>query len=888
MTIRVLDSNTLVVQTDNPGQLRAVFPQIKQVEVKGLTFCAVPFTLEAARILNNIGIKAPSPIRYHYDWPIAPPHSPRWYQIDTSEAMTLNPRFHCHNAPRTGKTLSTLWAADYLRKAGKIRRTLIVAPLSTLEDVWVNTIFCNFPLRTFAVLHGSRNKRHELLAKPHDFYIINHHGTQIIEEALAVRPDIDLVVVDECFPAGTKVLTPSGERSIETLQLGDSVLTSHGERPITHVFKRESPSLVRVHFEDGTYVDCTSEHPFATERGWTPAKQLSGTTCLRYADVQALRDHIYQENIQFETPRVLREGMFTRTLGNALRRLCLRCLRKRISRAERLLKSQSSEILREEVCAQGASNRCNRRHKNVRDLWNAFLCQASLSEVSSTTNLLLVLRKKMGVGQQRKNESSRREIGGYSESSGGYALEQRTPWSATAAVKRFFRGRDRAVQEKQGGKRDWHDQSRGSAGKSFAAWMGSQSSHIARWTDSRISDELQSGLWICRAASGDRGGRRKSQFIGATTTGQEKRREIEGVRVVSIEDLECRGLQRVWNLEVAGPHDYFAGGVLVHNCAELRNARAKTLWTPLNHVLNKQGHSRWCWGLTGTPTPTAPTDAFAQSKLVTPENYRGHFTSFKAETMYQLSQFKWMPRKGWENTVARVLKPAIRFERTVCTDTEPVDVWRRAELSAEQHKAYKELLQHAVADIRGGAVTAVNAGVLASKLTQVACGVVYDASGVPVRMDFGPRLAVLEELIEQNDEKVLVFVPFTGVLDALASELRKRWTVAVVDGSVSKNARDKIFREFRTSANPHVIICHPQCMAHGLDLTSASLAIWYAPHDKRTYQQAGARIDGSKQTVKQDIAHIYATPEEKRIYQVIKEQGRMQDLLLEIVKNGGG
>lgn len=516
MTVRVLDNHTLVVQTENPGQLRAVFPQLKEAVIQGLTFCAVPFTLESSRVLNNIGIKAPSPIRYHYDWPIAPPHAPRWYQVDTSEAMTLNPRFHCHNAPRTGKTLSTLWAADYLRKAKKIRRTLVVAPLSTLEDVWVNTIFCNFPLRTFAVLHGSRQKRLDLLAKPHDFYIVNHHGVQIIEAALAERPDIDLIVVDEV--------------------------------------------------------------------------------------------------------------------------------------------------------------------------------------------------------------------------------------------------------------------------------------------------------------------------------------------------------------------------------AELRNARAKTLWAPMNHVLNKQGHSRWCWGLTGTPTPTAPTDAFAQSKLVTPENYRGHFTSFKQETMYQLSQFKWLPRKGWENTVARVLRPAIRFERSVCTDMDPVDVWRRTELSAEQTKAYKNLLQHAVAEIRGGMVTAVNAGVLASKLTQVACGVVYGADGAPVRMDFGPRLAVLEELIEQNDEKVIVGVPFTGVLDCLAAELRKRWSVAIVDGSVGKSTRDRIFREFRTQKDPHVMLVHPQCMAHGLDLTAASLFIWYAPHEKRTYQQACARIDGSKQTVKQDIAHIYATPEEKRIYQVIKEQGRMQDLLLSIIE----
>jgi len=196
MTVRVLDNN-LVVQTQTPGQLRAVFPSVKEATIHGSTYCAVPFTLDSARILNNMGYPAPSPIRHHYDWPIVPPYSPRWYQVDTAEAMTLNPRFHCLNAPRTGKTLSAIWAADYLRRAKRIKKTLIVAPLSTLEDVWAQTIFCNFPLRTYAILHGSRAKRKELLGKAHDFYIVNHHGVQLLEEELAQRDDVDQVIVDE-------------------------------------------------------------------------------------------------------------------------------------------------------------------------------------------------------------------------------------------------------------------------------------------------------------------------------------------------------------------------------------------------------------------------------------------------------------------------------------------------------------------------------------------------------------------------------------------------------------------------------------------------------------------------------------------------------------------
>jgi SNF2 family DNA or RNA helicase len=101
---------------------------------------------------------------------------------------------------------------------------------------------------------------------------------------------------------------------------------------------------------------------------------------------------------------------------------------------------------------------------------------------------------------------------------------------------------------------------------------------------------------------------------------------------------------------------------------------------------------------------------------------------------------------------------------------------------------------------------------------------------------------------------------------------------------VSKGKRDRIFKDFRNNKDPHIMIAHPKCMSHGLDLCAASLIIWYAPHNKSTYNQACARIDGSRQDVKIDVAHIYATDEERRAYKVIQEQGKMQDVLLNMMR----
>ena len=80
---------------------------------------------------------------------------------------------------------------------GKVKKVLIVAPLSTLEMVWLDEIFSVCMHRTALILHGSSDKRRELLAQNADIYVINHDGLKILKKELMDRKDIDLVIVDE-------------------------------------------------------------------------------------------------------------------------------------------------------------------------------------------------------------------------------------------------------------------------------------------------------------------------------------------------------------------------------------------------------------------------------------------------------------------------------------------------------------------------------------------------------------------------------------------------------------------------------------------------------------------------------------------------------------------
>jgi SNF2 family DNA or RNA helicase len=66
------------------------------------------------------------------------------HQKRTAAFLTLYHRCLVLNEIGTGKTQSSLWAADYLIKTKKVKKVLILSPLSTLERVWGDGIFTGF------------------------------------------------------------------------------------------------------------------------------------------------------------------------------------------------------------------------------------------------------------------------------------------------------------------------------------------------------------------------------------------------------------------------------------------------------------------------------------------------------------------------------------------------------------------------------------------------------------------------------------------------------------------------------------------------------------------------------------------------------------------------
>lgn len=295
---------------------------------------------------------------------------------------------------------------------------------------------------------------------------------------------------------------------------------------------------------------------------------------------------------------------------------------------------------------------------------------------------------------------------------------------------------------------------------------------------------------------------------------------------------------------------------------------------------------KYVWGLTGTPIPNAPTDAWAQCRLISPTRVPKYFGQFRDRVMRQVSQFKWSPRDDALDAVRGAMQPAIRFSREDCIDLPPTTyVTREVALTPEQKQAFDSMVRTFKAEYAAGQVMAVNEAVKLGKLVQICCGVAYGTDGQEVVIPSSPRIEVVREIIEEADAKVIVFVPLTGALEHLAAELSKDYSVAIVHGGTSKSKRDEIFGDFQKRADPRVLVANAAAMSHGLTLTAANTIVWYGPTTSNdTWNQANARIVRPGQKLNTLIVSVGSTAVEWKMYDRLLKKSTMQGTLLDLIK----
>ena len=149
-------------------------------------------------------------------------------------------------------------------------------------------------------------------------------------------------------------------------------------------------------------------------------------------------------------------------------------------------------------------------------------------------------------------------------------------------------------------------------------------------------------------------------------------------------------------------------------------------------------------------------------------------------------------------------------------------------------------------------------------------------------LDHHHRVNDLCQTIDTASAKVLVIVPFKGIIRSLEAELVARgYSCAVLNGDVSPGMRVKIVKNFKTQKDPHILLCHPEVMATSLNLVEADLTIFYAPiYSNDQYRQVIERNNRTGQLLPMTVVRMAAHPLEWQIYRQLDNKGITQDNIL--------
>jgi len=118
------------------------------------------------------------------------------HQKETSDFLSTRRKAFCFNEQGTGKTASVIWAADYLMKLNRIKRVLVICPLSIMKSAWQQDLFKFAMHRSCSVAHGDAKQRKKIIAAGSEFVVINFDGLAVVKDEI-INGGFDLIVVDE-------------------------------------------------------------------------------------------------------------------------------------------------------------------------------------------------------------------------------------------------------------------------------------------------------------------------------------------------------------------------------------------------------------------------------------------------------------------------------------------------------------------------------------------------------------------------------------------------------------------------------------------------------------------------------------------------------------------
>jgi len=307
-------------------------------------------------------------------------------------------------------------------------------------------------------------------------------------------------------------------------------------------------------------------------------------------------------------------------------------------------------------------------------------------------------------------------------------------------------------------------------------------------------------------------------------------------------------------------------------------------WKTLSKVVKPETRM---WMMTGTPAAQSPLDAFGLAKFICPNRVPKYTTAWRDKVMFQKTRFKWLPRSNAKDEVFKALQPAIRFAKNDCLDLPDVMYQTRdVPLTSQVQKYYKALKEEMLIHAAGEIISSVNAAAALNKLLQISGGAVYTDKKEVVEFDISPRLSALDEVLEETENKVIIFVPYRHTIEIVSRHLtQKNISNEIINGPVSATERANIINKFQTMDDPRVLVIQPQAASHGVTLTRADTVVFWSPVlSVETYLQCIARMDRYGQKNKMTVVHLQGSEIEKKMYKMLQGKVDLHAKLVDLYK----
>lgn len=819
------EKRAIILTLRNPERVATLFPHHQRLDHNTV---AIRHGVEEVRVLKNLDIEAPSPISTHYSWPGR--YTPFRHQRDTSAFFTLNSRCFCFNDMGLGKSLSALWAADFLQNEGILNRVLILTTMSCMEPVWQHEIFTNFMHRTSMVVHGSAARRKLMIGEDVDFYIMNHEGLRVpgIVEALLERNDIDLIVVDEAsmmrnsrtktYAMFKKLLKPNHWLWMLTGQpcpngpedafgLGQLV----APKRLPQYFTRwQAETMVKVNqFKWVPKPDAMKKVHEALQ----PAIRFNKDECLDLPPVVYLNRNAELSSEQVKAYRTMKEHLRITQAGEPITA---------VNAAVKL-----SKLL--QICCIAYDTPVLSSRGWI-----------PIQEITSQDKLWDGVEWVTHAGVIYKGRQSTINCGGVFMTP-EHEILMNHGW---ISAKDFINANAR-------NKFDWPE-------------IRLPDSYTTRWNYQWQNKKsvMALSLYLWQASN-----TRKPKFAFETSTQSttlwlSPRRTYKNSRYVKNSSLshmdkyattlfgpQRQGLEKLWwSWNNCLPT--LAGFIRIilerHAC---RLFKAINSWSPQQ-----------------------------QRQLHTEELSMGDIGSTKSKQKNKFNN----PNSTWTNDNIRSSQSLWNSARDFIYSN------KKTALASEESIDATNSITSKVYDIVncGPRQRFVVRGVNGELRIVHNCGAVHTDVDSYAALDMQPRLHVLKEIVDEANAKVIVFVPYTGAIRQVRDFLdTEGYESVLVDGHVTGRKRVDSLNAFTRNKECRILLANPETAAHGLNLAVADTMIWMAPiHSLETYRQACERMARPDQVNHMRIVHVGSTTLEWKVYATLQNKDNQQQSLLELYK----